>query len=147
MGEYYGRYDNVLDSKGRINMPARFRDMAEASGDGETFILTRGSERCVVMFPVNEWRRKIREIERQVTDGKERRKLLRHLNFYVSHQKVDKQGRINIPADLIEYAGLKKDVVVLGTGRKIEVWNPEFLEQDVEGLSESYPELTDVLDF
>ncbi len=147
MGEYYGRYDNVLDSKGRINMPARFRDMAEASGDGETFILTRGSERCVVLFPVNEWRRKIREIERQVTDGKERRKLLRHLNFYVSHQKVDKQGRINIPADLIEYAGLKKDVVVLGTGRKIEVWNPEFLEKDVEELSESYPELTDVLDF
>ncbi len=128
-------------------MPARFRDTAESSGDGEMFILTRGSERCVVMFPLKEWQRKVREIERQVTDGKERRKLLRHLNYYVSHQKVDKQGRINIPADLIEYAGLKKDVVVLGTGRKIEIWNPEILKQDVEGISESYPELTDVLDF
>ncbi|MCK5454461.1 MAG: cell division/cell wall cluster transcriptional repressor MraZ, partial [Calditrichia bacterium] len=115
MQEYFGRYTNILDAKGRINLPARFRDITLKDESGEMiFIMTRGTEENIAVFPINEWRRKINELETTVTDGKQRRILIRRINYYASYQKVDKQGRINIPAELIEYAHLDKEVVVLG---------------------------------
>ena len=148
MQEYFGRYINVLDAKGRINLPARFRDITEKSVDGEmTFIMTRGTEECIVIFPINEWRRKISELETQVTDGEQRRVLNRRINFYASHQKIDKQGRINIPADLIQYAHLEKEVVVLGAGKRIEIWNPPELDKYLQNAESHYQKLSGFLDF
>ena len=148
MEEYYGRYSNVLDAKGRINMPARFREIAEKEGNGDqVFILTRGTERYVAMFPFKEWRRKVRELEREVTDGKKRRILKRRLNYFASHQKVDKQGRINIPSELIDYASLEKDVVVVGTGRMIEIWNPRELEKYLKQAETEFQSFSDLMDF
>ena len=148
MQEYFGRYINVLDAKGRINLPARFRDITEKSVGGEmTFIMTRGTEECIVIFPINEWRRKITELETQVTDGEQRRVLNRRINFYASHQKIDKQGRINIPADLIQYAHLDKEVVVLGAGKRIEIWNPPELDKYLQNAESHYQKLSGFLDF
>ncbi len=148
MEEYFGRYTNVLDAKGRINLPARFRDMTRKDEDGEkVFILTRGTERYIAMFPIGEWRRKVEELEHNVSDGAQRRVLSRRINYHASHQKVDKQGRINIPADLIEYSRLEKDVVVLGTGKKIEIWNPAELETFMQKKETQYQELSGFLDF
>jgi MraZ protein len=148
MEDYYGRYINILDAKGRINLPARFRDITEKYEDGEhVFILTRGTERNVVMFPINEWRRKVQQIEENVNNGEQRRILNRRINFHASHQKVDKQGRINIPADLIKYAQLSKEVVVLGTGKKIEIWNPDKLDDYLQHAESKYQQLSNYLDF
>jgi MraZ protein len=148
MEEYFGRYRNVLDAKGRVNMPARFREMTDALAEGnQIFILTRGTEKYVAMFPIGEWRRKIVELEQNVEDGEQRRILNRRINFHASHQKVDKQGRINIPAELIQYANLEKDVVVLGTGKKIEIWNPEELNKYLQKAETKYQELSNFLDF
>lgn len=148
MEDYFGRYLNILDAKGRINLPARFRDVTEKYEDGEqVFILTRGTERNVVMFPINEWRRKVQEIEENVSDGEQRRILNRRINYHASHQKVDKQGRINIPADLIKYAQLSKEVVVLGTGKKIEIWDPDKLSDYLQSAETSYQRLSKYLDF
>jgi len=148
MEEYFGRYRNVLDAKGRVNMPARFREMTDAQAEGnQIFILTRGTEKYVAMFPLGEWRRKIVELEQTVEDGEQRRILNRRINFHASHQKVDKQGRINIPAELIQYAHLEKDVVVLGTGKKIEIWNPEELNKYLQKAETKYQELSNFLDF
>ncbi|MEJ2536339.1 MAG: division/cell wall cluster transcriptional repressor MraZ [Calditrichia bacterium] len=148
MEEYFGRYRNVLDAKGRVNMPARFREMTDAQAEGnQIFILTRGTEKYVAMFPIGEWRRKIVELEQTVEDGEQRRILNRRINFHASHQKVDKQGRINIPAELIQYANLEKDVVVLGTGKKIEIWNPEELNKYLQKAETKYQELSNFLDF
>lgn len=148
MEDYFGRYLNILDAKGRINLPARFRDVTEKYEDGDqVFILTRGTERNVVMFPINEWRRKVQEIEENVSDGEQRRILNRRINYHASHQKVDKQGRINIPADLIKYAQLSKEVVVLGTGKKIEIWNPDKLNDYLQSAETSYQRLSKYLDF
>lgn len=148
MEEYFGRYKNILDAKGRVNMPARFREMASSPYDGnKIFILTRGTESYVAMFPINEWRQKIRELEQNVEDGKQRRILNRRINFHASHQKVDKQGRINIPAELIRYANLQKEVIVLGTGKKIEIWNPQELDKYLQKAETQYQELSNFLDF
>jgi len=148
MEEYYGRYTNVLDAKGRINMPARFREMAEKEGDGEQrFILTRGTEPYIAMFTVTEWRRKVNELEEKVSDGEQRRILNRRIHYHASNQKIDKQGRINIPAELIAYAGLEKEVVVMGTGKKIEIWNPSNLDKNLAKDETKYQEHSNVLDF
>jgi len=148
MEEYFGRYSNILDAKGRINLPARFRGITQQYEDGEKiFILTRGTERYIAMFPISEWRRKVNELEQTVSDGAQRRILNRRINFHASHQKVDKQGRINIPADLIEYASLQKEVVVLGTGKKIEIWNPVELDKYLQRAESQYQQLSSVLDF
>ncbi len=86
MQEYFGRYTNILDAKGRINLPARFRDITLKDESGELiFIMTRGTEENIAVFPINEWRRKINELETTVTDGKQRRILIRRINYYASN--------------------------------------------------------------
>ncbi len=148
MEEYFGRYVNVLDAKGRVNLPARFREITGRYEDGEkVFILTRGTEQYIAMFPINEWRRKNSELEVNVNDGEQRRILNRRINYHASHQKVDKQGRINIPVDLIRYARLEKEVVVLGTGKKIEIWNPVELDKYLQTAETKYQQLSGFLDF
>jgi MraZ protein len=138
----------MLDNKGRINLPARFRDFSKREADGELiFVLTRGTEKYIAMFPLNEWRRKVDELEMNVTDGEQRRILNRRINFHASQQKIDKQGRINIPADLIKYAELDKEVAVMGTGKKIEIWNPEKLSTYLQKAEDQYQRFSNVLDF
>lgn len=148
MAEYIGRYSNTLDAKGRVNMPAKFRDSTERDKNGDhVFVLTKGTERYIAMFPIDEWRKKINDVEAKVEDGEKRRILNRRMNFSASPQKVDKQGRINIPAELIEYAGLNKDLVVMGSGKKIEIWNPQALEKHIEKSESFYQEFSNLLDF
>ncbi len=148
MQEYFGRYTNILDAKGRINLPARFRDVTLKDESGEMiFIMTRGTEENIAVFPINEWRRKINELETTVTDGKQRRILIRRINYYASYQKVDKQGRINIPAELIEYAHLDKEVVVLGFVKRFEIWDPTKLDIDTQKNELQYQELSGFFDF
>ncbi len=148
MEEYFGRFTNILDSKGRINLPARFRAATDKLKNGEqTFILTRGTENYIAMFPLAEWRKKLEGMETKVPDGEQRRIFKRRINYTASHQKVDKQGRINIPTDLIEYADLDKEVVVLGTGKMIEIWNPDYLEEYLKNAESDYQQYANVLDF
>ena len=131
-----GRYKNTLDAKGRINIPVTFRKKADNSEFEEMeFIVTRGTAALnVILFPVKEWHRMMDELELKIHDGETLRKLIRRLNYYASLQKVDKQGRINIPEDLIRYAKLDKDVDVIGAGRKIEVWNPALVVPDFDSV-------------
>ncbi|MCK5454270.1 MAG: division/cell wall cluster transcriptional repressor MraZ, partial [Calditrichia bacterium] len=82
-----------------------------------------------------------------VTDGKQRRILIRRINCYASYQKVDKQGRINIPAELIEYAHLDKEVIVLGFVKRFEIWDPTKLDIDTQKNEPQYQELSGFFDF
>ena len=148
MQEYFGRYTNILDVKGRINLPARFRDITTRDENGEmVFIMTRGTEENIAVFPINEWRRKISELETKVTDGKQRRILIRRINYYASYQKVDKQGRINIPADLIKYAHLDKEVDVLGNMNRFEIWDPAKLDHHMKEIEPKHQELSGFIDY
>jgi MraZ protein len=148
MQEYVGRYTNILDIKGRINLPARFRDMTMRDQNGDLiFILTRGSKENIAVFPIDEWRRKMDEIETNVTDGEQRQILIRRINYYASYQKVDKQGRINIPAGLIEYAHLDKEVDVMGYLKRFEIWNPAKLDIQMKKIESQHKELSRYIDY
>jgi MraZ protein len=148
MQEYYGSSEHILDPKGRINLPARFRDATERDDKGDLiFIMTKGTDPYIAVFPISEWRNKNNELNVKIQEGKKRRIAKRRINKPVSQQKVDKQGRINIPGELIKYAGLKDKVVVMGTGEKIEIWDPRKLDKNSTEEEPEFEAISDVLDF
>ena len=111
-----GQYDYAIDAKGRLNFPARFRDAM-----GETFIVTRWLDHCLAAFPAEEFEKVAAKIEEKgLVKG---RKVSRMLYASAVEVTPDKQGRIQLPAKLREYAGLTRDVVVIGSFDRAELWD------------------------
>lgn len=112
----FGEHRCTLDEKGRVNFPARFRDEM-----GESFIVTRWLDDCLVAFPEGEWERISNLLaEKSVVKSRD---VQRFLYSGAAEATPDKQGRILIPVPLREHAGLEKDVVVIGVGRHAEIWD------------------------
>ena len=112
-----GQYDYAIDAKGRLNFPARFRDTM-----GETFIVTRWLDHCLAAFPAEEFEKVAAKIEEKgLVKG---RKVSRMLYASAVEVTPDKQGRIQLPAKLREYAGLDHDVTIIGSRSFAEIWNP-----------------------
>ena len=113
-----GQYDYAIDAKGRLNFPARFRDAM-----GETFIVTRWLDHCLAAFPAEEFEKVAAKIEEKgLVKG---RKVSRMLYASAVEVSPDKQGRIQLPAKLREYAGLTREVVVIGSFDRAEIWDAE----------------------
>ena len=113
-----GQYDYAIDAKGRLNFPAKFRDAM-----GETFIVTRWLDHCLAAFPSDEFEKVAAKIEEKgLVKGRSVSRML-----YSSAVEVtpDKQGRIQLPAKLREYAGLTREVVVIGSFDRAEIWDAE----------------------
>ncbi|HWK90744.1 MAG TPA: division/cell wall cluster transcriptional repressor MraZ [Luteimicrobium sp.] len=113
-----GTYTPRLDEKGRLVLPAKFRGQL-APG----LVLTRGQERCLFLLPMDEFRRMYDQIREAPVTSKQARDYLRVLLSGASDEVPDKQGRISIPPALREYAGLDRDVAVIGAGTRVEVWD------------------------
>ena len=110
-----GQYDYAIDAKGRLNFPARFRDAM-----GETFIVTRWLDHCLAAFPAEEFEKVAAKIEEKgLVKG---RKVSRMLYASAVEVTPDKQGRIQLPAKLREYAGLDHDVTIIGNRNHAEIW-------------------------
>jgi MraZ protein len=128
---YSGRYRYILEGRGRLFIPARFRRGLGVEDDG-SFVGTRGYERCIILYPLGEWR-KVEEKLKESLRGEVR--LRRTVRWFCSNAevlKLDNQGRINIPQHLLEYAELKKEVMIIGVLNKIELWNPELFRKEME---------------
>ncbi len=132
-----GQFEHTLDAKGRINFPAKFREDM-----GNRFILTKGLDNCIAVYSLEEWERWEKKLS-ALPDSKSR-------FFFASATDVepDKQGRIVLPAVLREYAGLTKDVVVIGASDRAEIWDAARWAADNEDLtSDQMAELMDSLNF
>lgn len=113
-----GEHRCALDDKGRLNFPAKFREEM-----GDSFVITRWLDNCVVAFPQSEWSHmegRLRELS--VVKS---RNFLRFLYSGANEAAPDKQGRILIPPVLRRHAGLDKDVVVIGVGKYAEIWSED----------------------
>ncbi len=120
---FRGRYDAVIDDKGRVSVPSRFRDALATSVD-EKLILTT-FDGCLWGYPTQEWI-KIEERVAALPQFKSSVKALQRV--FVSGAMecpIDKQGRIIIPPNLRDYAGLKKEIIFVGMTKKIEIWAKE----------------------
>jgi len=134
---FRGEYNHTIDDKGRLIIPSRFRYEL-----GESFVLTRGLDGCICIYPQNEWdllEAKLRELP---LTNRNSRLVTRFLVGGAVSCELDKQGRILIPAPLREHAGLTKDVVLVGTLERIEIWdrtrwNETCSFDDVEAIAES----------
>ena len=102
-----GEYQHTLDPKGRVNFPARLRESL-----GSTFIITKGLDNCLYVYSMEEW--KVLEDKIRALPMSKSRNLQRFFFAGAAEAEPDKQGRVLIPAHLREYAGLTKDVTVIG---------------------------------
>ena len=143
---FIGEYAYSLDSKGRVNIPAKFRQSLSADSQN-TFVITRGLDPCIWVYPLEQWK----EIEnnlRNLSSVKNiHRTFVRDTARYASPSTYDKQGRITLTPSLTEYAGLEKDVLIIGMINKIESWNPNTLkmvdQQNLEIEPDAYDDLAD----
>ena len=143
---FIGEYAYSLDSKGRVNIPAKFRQSLSADSQN-TFVITRGLDPCIWVYPLEQWK----EIEnnlRNLSSVKNiHRTFVRDTARYASPSTYDKQGRITLTPSLIEYASLEKDVLIIGMINKIEIWNPNTLkivdQQNLEIEPDAYDDLAD----
>jgi MraZ protein len=135
---FFGTYTPKLDDKGRLFLPAKFRDQL-----AEGLVVTRGQERCLTVWSNADFDAlRVRLSEASLT-SKNIRDYVRMLFSAASQEVPDKQGRISIPAVLREYASLEKDVMVIGAMDRIEIWDPAAWQQYSEEQEQRFAELSD----
>ncbi|HEV7957050.1 MAG TPA: division/cell wall cluster transcriptional repressor MraZ [Marisediminicola sp.] len=115
---FLGTYAPRLDEKGRIILPAKFRDELESG-----IVVTRGQERCLYVFSTKEFEELHDKIRQAPVTSKQARDYLRLFLSGANAEVPDKQHRVTIPAQLRAYAGLDRDVTVIGAGNRAEIWD------------------------
>jgi MraZ protein len=135
---FLGTYTPRLDDKGRLILPAKFREQLEAG-----VVVTRGQERCLYVFPVAEFERLAGQLRQAPVTSKQARDYLRVFLSGASDESVDKQGRVTIPPTLRTYAGLDRDVAVIGAGERVEIWDGAAWESYLAEQEQAFAEQAD----
>ncbi len=125
---FIGEYAYSLDSKGRVNIPAKFRQSLSDDNEG-TFVIARGMDACIWVYPLIQWKDIEANLRNLSSLSKINRTFVRNTARYASPSTYDKQGRITLTPSLIDYADLGKDVLIVGMVNKIEIWNPTRLDE------------------
>lgn len=128
---FLGRHTHNLDAKGRLAIPARYRE-ALASG----VVLTRGIDRCLALYPMDAWLPLAQKVSALPLTDADARNFRRMVFAEATDLGLDGQGRILIPPDLRRYAGLEREALVVGVDTSIEIWSPQRWD-DVEASLES----------
>lgn len=115
---FFGEYEHSIDLKGRLNLPSKFRDKLS-----ETFYVTKGFDHCLFIYDEVEWRNFEEKLKTLPVTDKNARNFVRLFFAGAQDCVADKQGRFVIPQNLREYAGLEKDIVIIGVSNRIEVWS------------------------
>lgn len=135
---FLGTYEPRLDDKGRLILPARFRD--DMAGG---LVVTKGQERCLYAFPRAEFERVHDQLREAPLASKVARDYIRVFLSGASDEVPDRQGRVTIPARLRQYAGLDRDLAVIGSGARIEIWDLAVWEDYLAGQEQAYADLTE----
>ena len=134
-----GEYHHNIDEKGRLTIPSKVRyDL------GETFIVTRGLDNCLFVYPKNEWENVIAKY-RELPNTKDARNFMRFFLSGATECEFDKQGRINISLPLINYADLKKECVIIGVNDRLEVWSKDRWETFISDNEDNLSDIADKL--
>ena len=136
---FMGEYHHSIDVKGRIIIPSKLRDDL-----GENFIVTRGLDGCLFLYPKLHWDAIISKYK-ELPDTKDKRQFLRIFLSGATTCEYDKQGRINIPKPLAQYASLEKDCIIIGVDEKLEIWSKERWEEFIAINEENMSEIADSL--
>lgn len=138
-----GEYQHNIDAKGRLIMPAKFRQDL-----GYSFIVTRGLDGCLFGYPLENWAKVEAKLEQLPLSKKDARKFTRFFYSAATEVEVDKQGRINLPQTLIDFAKIDKSCRVIGVSDRIEIWSSEVWEAFAADMEEDFESLAeDMIDF
>lgn len=125
-----GEYEHSVDSKGRLIMPSKLRDEI-----GYKFIVTKGLDGCLFVFPQKEWEIFQEKLRALPVSDKNARNFTRFFFAGAIECEIDKQGRFLVSSNLREFAGLDKDVVIIGMNSRLEIWSKEKWQQCDEDIS------------
>ncbi|MEI3608245.1 division/cell wall cluster transcriptional repressor MraZ [Pseudogracilibacillus sp. SO10305] len=140
---FMGEYQHNIDIKGRMIVPAKFRE-----GLGDSFVLTRGLDNCLFVYPMDEWKVLEDKLKQLPLTKKDARQFTRFFFSGAVECEIDKQGRINIPATLRTYSKLEKECIVIGVSNRIEIWSKDVWEDYFEASEESFEDIAEnLLDF
>lgn len=117
---FRGGYQHALDSKGRIIIPAKFREALAG-----VFVVTKGLDNCIFLYPLYEWDRIAEQLRALQSNRSDVRKFNRIFFANALELVMDKQGRVVLPPHLREFAHIEKEVMVIGVGSRIEIWAME----------------------
>ena len=136
---FMGEYHQKIDDKGRLTIPSKLRYEL-----GESFIVTRGLDNCLFIYPKEEWNQVISKYK-ELPNTKDARNFMRFFLSGATEVNFDKQGRINIPMPLIKYSDLLKDCIVLGVNERLEIWSKENWDSFIENNEENLSDIADKL--
>lgn len=136
---FMGEYHHTIDEKGRLTIPSKIRDEL-----GEKFIVTRGLDHCLFLYPSQEWKQIILKYK-DLPNTKEARNFMRFFLSGASECTFDKQGRINISTPLVSYASLDKDCVIIGVNDHLEIWSKSYWNDFMENNEDSFSDMADHL--
>ncbi|NLL44874.1 MAG: division/cell wall cluster transcriptional repressor MraZ [Mollicutes bacterium] len=136
---FMGEYHHNIDDKNRLTIPAKLRYEL-----GEKFIITRGLDKCLFIYPQNEWNNIITKYK-ELPNTKDARNFMRFFLSGATECEFDKQGRINIPLLLAKYAGLEKDCVIIGVNERLEIWSKENWGTFITNNEDSFSDIADNL--
>lgn len=125
---FTSEYECKLDSKGRLVLPARIKAQLPENGS-EELVIRRGFEQCLIIYPMVEFKKVFSRISGLNEFNEEYRKLQRNFLSGVVTVELDNNGRFLIPKNMLTYAHIEKDAVLVGTGNKVEIWNPSVYEK------------------
>lgn len=133
---FMSKYNHTIDPKGRLSIPSKYREIL-----GDEFVVSKGMDGCLFVYADETWKEFEAKLAALPLVNKQARQLARFFLSGAQYVTVDKQGRILVPQDLREFAGLEKDVVLSGMGSRIEVWsldkwNEVNSQVDIDEISE-----------
>ncbi|WP_309619982.1 division/cell wall cluster transcriptional repressor MraZ [Salinibacterium sp.] len=134
---FLGTYAPKLDDKGRVILPAKFRDELSSG-----MVVTRGQERCLYVFSQREFENIQHKVRQASLTSKQTRDFLRLFLSGANQEVPDSQNRVTIPANLREYAGLGRELTVIGAGDRAEIWNTEAWNTYYEGAESDFANTT-----
>ena len=133
---FLGEYESTIDAKGRFLLPSGFKKQLPEAEQTQ-FVLNRGFETCLTLYPIKSWEPIFKEISQLNDFDPKVREFRRYFLNGANQIELDSAGRLLLPKNLMEYAGLGKDIVLIAAVNKIEIWDKAKYQQFFDSMSPS----------
>lgn len=137
---FRGQYTYSVDAKGRVSIPAKLRRHVAAEAN-DTFVMTKGTANCIDVYPLDQWQQFEDKLLNLNPFKPNDARFIRMILQFATEDSLDSQSRILIPQNLIEYAKIEKEVLIIGALKKIELWNPKTYEEYLSQVPETYEQI------
>ena len=138
---FIGEYEHTLDTKGRIIIPSKFRESL-----GDTFVITKGLDTCLFVYSMEEWNIIQDKLKALPLTNRDARAFVRFFFSGASECSLDKQGRVLIPENLRDHAGLTKEAIIIGVSTRLEIWDSKKWDQYLNEDNLSYENIAEKME-